>query len=144
MSKETLRVWVRKHKDSGKATPTESVDLKVENSRLRAEVAESKRASEMGYLRCLGKTGKSFARLHCLHYYRCESEIRTAWRQVMPGARLNHCHLRMAPSTLNVHQAFLVMRMNDLAKTLSTPLANNGLAHSVEKSDLAHQPSTFT
>ncbi|NNV08135.1 hypothetical protein ETC03_17905 [Geobacillus sp. MMMUD3] len=32
LSKETLRVWVRKHKDSGKATPTESVDLEAEGT----------------------------------------------------------------------------------------------------------------
>ena len=31
VSKEALRVWVRKHKDSGKATPVESVDLEAEN-----------------------------------------------------------------------------------------------------------------
>ena len=40
LSKETLRVWVRKHKDSGNATPTESVDLEAENRRLRAELTE--------------------------------------------------------------------------------------------------------
>nr|WP_276584441.1 transposase [Brevibacterium permense] len=47
LSKETLRVWVRKHRDSGKATPTESVDLEAENRRLRAELAEAKRANEI-------------------------------------------------------------------------------------------------
>ena len=47
LSKETLRVWVRKHKDSGKATPAESVDLEAENRRLRAELAEAKRANEI-------------------------------------------------------------------------------------------------
>ncbi|WP_350269331.1 transposase [Brevibacterium sp. CBA3109] len=47
LSKETLRVWVRKHKDSGRATPTESVDLEAENRRLRAELTEAKRANEM-------------------------------------------------------------------------------------------------
>ncbi|WP_226824355.1 transposase, partial [Brevibacterium aurantiacum] len=47
LSKETLRVWVRKHKDSGNATPTESVDLEAENRRLRAELAESRRANEI-------------------------------------------------------------------------------------------------
>lgn len=45
LSKETLRVWVRKHKDSGKATPAESVDLEAENRRLRAELTEAKRAN---------------------------------------------------------------------------------------------------
>ena len=40
LSKETLRVWVRKHKDSGKATPAESVGLEAENRRLRAELAD--------------------------------------------------------------------------------------------------------
>ena len=47
LSRETLRVWVRKHKDSGKATTTESVDLEAENRRLRAELAEAKRANEI-------------------------------------------------------------------------------------------------
>lgn len=47
LSKETLRVWVRKHKDSGKASPVESVDLEAENRRLRAELAEAKRANEI-------------------------------------------------------------------------------------------------
>jgi transposase len=47
VSKEALRVWVRKHKDSGKATPADSVDLEAENRRLRAELAESKRANEI-------------------------------------------------------------------------------------------------
>jgi transposase len=47
LSKETLRVWVRKHKESGEATPTESVDLETENRRLRAELAEAKRANEI-------------------------------------------------------------------------------------------------
>ncbi|MGO0605962.1 transposase [Brevibacterium linens] len=45
--KEALRIWVRKHKDSGKATPAESVDLEAENRRLRAELAEAKRANEI-------------------------------------------------------------------------------------------------
>ncbi|MGC2942512.1 MULTISPECIES: transposase [unclassified Brevibacterium] len=47
VSKETLRVWVRKREDSGKATPAESVDLEAENRRLRAELAEAKRANEI-------------------------------------------------------------------------------------------------
>ncbi|AZL14642.1 hypothetical protein CXR25_00855 [Brevibacterium aurantiacum] len=47
VSKEALRVWVRKHKDSGTATPADSVDLEAENRRLRAELAESKRANEI-------------------------------------------------------------------------------------------------
>lgn len=47
LSKETLRVWVRKHKDSGRATPTQSVDLEAENRRLRAELTEAKRANEI-------------------------------------------------------------------------------------------------
>lgn len=56
LSKETLRVWVRKYKDSGKATPAESVDLEAENRRLRAELAEAKRAQRdleesIGFLR---------------------------------------------------------------------------------------------
>lgn len=47
LSKETLRVWVGKHTESGKATPAESVDLEVENRRLRAEFAEAKRTDEI-------------------------------------------------------------------------------------------------
>ena len=47
LSKETLRDWVRKHKDSGRATPTESVDLEAENRRLRAELTEARRANEI-------------------------------------------------------------------------------------------------
>jgi len=47
VSKEALRVWVRKHNDLGKATPADSVDLEAENRRLRAELAESKRANEI-------------------------------------------------------------------------------------------------
>ena len=46
VSKEALR-WVRKHKDSGKATPADSVDLEAENRGLRAELADSKRANEI-------------------------------------------------------------------------------------------------
>ena len=47
LSKETLRVWVRKHKSSGQDTPGESVGLEVENRRLRAELAEARRANEI-------------------------------------------------------------------------------------------------
>lgn len=47
LSKETLRVWVRKHKDSGKASAAESVGLDAEVRRLRAELAEAKRAKEI-------------------------------------------------------------------------------------------------
>lgn len=47
VSRETLRMWVRKHKESGAATPTESVDLEVENRRLRKELAEAQRANEI-------------------------------------------------------------------------------------------------
>lgn len=47
ISKETLRVWVRKHKDTGLATPAQSIDLEAENRRLRAELAEAKRANEI-------------------------------------------------------------------------------------------------
>ena len=47
MSKETLRVWVRNHKNSGKLSAAESVDLDAENRRLRAELAESKRVNEI-------------------------------------------------------------------------------------------------
>lgn len=47
LSKETLRVWVRKHKDIGTSSPAESTDLATENRRLRAELTESKRANEI-------------------------------------------------------------------------------------------------
>ncbi|SDS10211.1 transposase [Corynebacterium timonense] len=47
MSKETLRGWVRAHKQSGAATPAESVDCAAENRRLRAELIEAKRANEI-------------------------------------------------------------------------------------------------
>lgn len=47
LSKESLRVWVRKHKATGQATPAESVDIEAENRRLRAELAEAKRANEI-------------------------------------------------------------------------------------------------
>ncbi|WP_180958979.1 MULTISPECIES: hypothetical protein [unclassified Brevibacterium] len=38
---------MRKNKDSGKATPAESVDLDAENRRLRAELTEAKRANQI-------------------------------------------------------------------------------------------------
>lgn len=47
MSKETLRVRVRNHKNSGKSSGAESVDLDAENRRLRAELAESRRVNEI-------------------------------------------------------------------------------------------------
>ncbi|MCO1340325.1 transposase [Kocuria polaris] len=47
INRETMRVWVRNHKKSGKQSPAESVDLEAENRRLRAELAESKRANEI-------------------------------------------------------------------------------------------------
>ena len=47
VSKETLRVWVRTHKQSGVGTPPESVDLEAENRQLRAELAEAKRANDI-------------------------------------------------------------------------------------------------
>ncbi|RNE48041.1 transposase [Corynebacterium alimapuense] len=47
VSKEALRVWVRKHKDSGAHRPAESINLKTENRRLRAELAEAKRANDI-------------------------------------------------------------------------------------------------
>lgn len=46
LSKETLRV-VRKRKDGGVSSPRESTDLAAENRRLRAELADSKRANEI-------------------------------------------------------------------------------------------------
>ena len=47
VSKETLRVWVRKHNETGVGTPAESIDLEAENRRLRAELAEAKRANDI-------------------------------------------------------------------------------------------------
>ena len=47
VSKEALRVWVRKHKDSGAESPAESINLEAENRRLRAELAEAKRANDI-------------------------------------------------------------------------------------------------
>lgn len=47
LSRETLRIWVRKYKESGASTPAESVDLEAENRRLRKELAESQRANEI-------------------------------------------------------------------------------------------------
>ena len=47
LSKETLRVWVRTHKRSGTDAPAESIDLEAENRRLRAELAEAKRANDI-------------------------------------------------------------------------------------------------
>lgn len=47
ISRETLRIWVRTHKESGMSAPTESVDLEAENRRLRKELAESQRANEI-------------------------------------------------------------------------------------------------
>lgn len=47
VSKETLRVWVRTHKQSGVGTPAESVDLEAEDRQLRAELAEAKRANDI-------------------------------------------------------------------------------------------------
>src|SRR5699024_1832701 len=59
LSKETLRVWVRQHKDSGKATPAESADPEAESRWLRAEWAEAKRATEI-----LKRAAFSAAELH--------------------------------------------------------------------------------
>ncbi|SLM93139.1 Mobile element protein [Corynebacterium casei] len=47
VSKEALRGWVRKHKDTGLDTLAHSVDLEAENRRLRAELAEAKRANDI-------------------------------------------------------------------------------------------------
>ena len=47
VSKESLRVWVRKHKETGAGTPAESIDLEAENHRLLAELAEAKRANDI-------------------------------------------------------------------------------------------------
>lgn len=47
LNRETLRVWLRRHKESGASTPAESVDLEAENRRLRKELAEAQRANEI-------------------------------------------------------------------------------------------------
>ncbi len=47
LNSETLRSWVAQHKRSGATTPAEGVDLAAENRRLRAELAETKRANEI-------------------------------------------------------------------------------------------------
>lgn len=47
LSSETLRTWVRRHKTIGSALPEQSIDLEAENKRLRAELAETKRANEI-------------------------------------------------------------------------------------------------
>ncbi|MGC0269583.1 transposase [Glutamicibacter soli] len=47
LSSETLRTWVRSYKNSGAMTPAQSIDLEAENKRLRAELAETKRANEI-------------------------------------------------------------------------------------------------
>lgn len=47
LNSETLRGWVGAHKRSGNKTPAETVDLAAENRRLRAELAETKRANEI-------------------------------------------------------------------------------------------------
>ncbi|KWR70222.1 transposase [Arthrobacter sp. W1] len=47
LSSETLRTWVRNYKNSGAMTPAQSIDLEAENKRLRAELAETKRANEI-------------------------------------------------------------------------------------------------
>lgn len=46
-AKETLRVWVRKHKETGAGSPAESIDLEAENRRLRTELAGTKRANDI-------------------------------------------------------------------------------------------------
>ncbi|WP_413456528.1 transposase (plasmid) [Glutamicibacter sp. FR1] len=47
LSGETLRTWVRNYKNSGATTPAQSIDLDAGNKRLRAELAETKRANEI-------------------------------------------------------------------------------------------------
>ncbi|WJY62180.1 Transposase [Corynebacterium atrinae] len=47
LNRETLRSWVSAHKKSGATTVDESLDLEAENRRLRAELAESRRANEI-------------------------------------------------------------------------------------------------
>ena len=47
INRETLRCWVRDHKKTGATTVGESLDLEAENRRLRAELAESRRANEI-------------------------------------------------------------------------------------------------
>jgi len=47
LSSETLRTWVRRHRTGGAAMPEQSIDLEAENKRLRAGLAETKRANEI-------------------------------------------------------------------------------------------------
>ncbi|WP_430384285.1 transposase [Auritidibacter ignavus] len=47
LSRATSRVLVGQHTNSERATPAGSVDLQSENRRLRAELAEAKRANEI-------------------------------------------------------------------------------------------------
>lgn len=44
---ELLRIWVHKHHEITAASPKEATDLAEENRRLRAELAESRRANEI-------------------------------------------------------------------------------------------------
>jgi len=59
LSSETLRTWVRRHRTGGAALPEHSIDLEAENKRLRAELAETKRANEI-----LKKAATFFAAEH--------------------------------------------------------------------------------
>lgn len=47
LSREALRIWVCKHKESGASTPADSVNLEAEKRRLRKELPESQRANEI-------------------------------------------------------------------------------------------------
>ncbi|WP_265576782.1 transposase [Gulosibacter molinativorax] len=47
LNSETLRGWVGAHKRASGGTPADTVDLAAENRRLRAELAETKRANEI-------------------------------------------------------------------------------------------------
>lgn len=47
LNPDSLRTWVRQHLQTGAETPQQSADLLAENRRLRAELAETRRANEI-------------------------------------------------------------------------------------------------
>lgn len=47
LNPDSLRAWVRKHLQTGAETPQQSADSAAEIRRLRAELAESRRANEI-------------------------------------------------------------------------------------------------
>lgn len=47
ISPNSLRTWARKHRETAGVSPQEATELAAENRRLRAELAESRRANEI-------------------------------------------------------------------------------------------------